>query len=59
MKRRELLKILNDNSCVLKRNGANHDIYINLLNNKIAPVPRHSEIKESICSMIFKQLGIK
>lgn len=59
MKRRDLLKKLNDNSCFLKRHGANHDIYINLNSNKIAPVPRHNEIRESICEMIFKQLGIK
>lgn len=59
MKRRDLLKILNEYSRVLKRHGSNHDIYINLTNNKIAPVPRHNEIKESISKMIFKQLGIE
>ena len=59
MKRSDLLKKLNVNSCSLKRHGANHDIYINLNNNQIAPIPRHNEIKESICEMIFKQLGLK
>jgi len=59
MKRRDLLKKLNDYSCVLKRHGANHDIYVNLNTNKIAPIPRLNEIKESTCDMIFKQLGIK
>lgn len=59
MKRRDLLKILNEYSCVLKRHGSNHDIYINLTNNNIAPVPRHNEIKESTSRMIFKQLGIE
>ncbi len=59
MKRRDLLKFLNNNSCILKRHGANHDIYVNLLSNKIAPIPRHNEIRESICEMIFKQLGVQ
>lgn len=45
MKRRELLKILNQNYCELKRHGSNHDIYINTINNKTSPVPRHNEIK--------------
>ena len=59
MKRRELLKILNQNYCVLKRHGSNHDIYMNTINNKTSPVPRHNEIKDSLCRLIFQQLGIK
>lgn len=59
MKRRELLKILNKHSCVLKRHGSKHDIFINLINNKTTPIPRHNEIKDSLCNLIFQQLGIE
>lgn len=44
--------------CYLKRHGKNHDIYANPKNGKQAPVPRHSEIKESLCDLIRKQLGL-
>ncbi|HOJ29112.1 MAG TPA: type II toxin-antitoxin system HicA family toxin [Spirochaetota bacterium] len=44
--------------CFLKRHGANHDIYVNPSNGKKAPVPRHAEIKDSLCKLIRKQLGI-
>ncbi|MEN6469592.1 MAG: addiction module toxin, HicA family [Smithella sp.] len=42
----------------MKRHGGRHDIYINPLNGKKAPLPRHEEIKESLCDLIRKQLGI-
>ena len=59
MKRRELIRELVDAGCHLKRHGNNHDIYINARNGKKAPIPRHSEIKESLVEMIRKQLGLK
>lgn len=40
-------------------NGANHDIYINPRNGRKSAVPRHSEIKDSLVKLIFKQLDIK
>ncbi len=58
MKRNELIKILEKQNYKLKRHGANHDIYENLQNNKIAPVPRHKEIPDSLCKLIFKQLKL-
>ncbi|MEW6201367.1 MAG: type II toxin-antitoxin system HicA family toxin [bacterium] len=59
MKRHEFIRELVDEGCYLKRHGANHDIYVNPNNGKKAPVPRHSEIKDSLCRLIRKQLGIK
>jgi len=59
MKRSELIRRLTEAGCILHRHGANHDIYINQSSNAKAPVPRHSEIKNSLCTLIFKQLGIK
>jgi predicted RNA binding protein YcfA (HicA-like mRNA interferase family) len=44
--------------CFLLRHGSRHDIYANPGNGRQAPVPRHPEIKESLCRLIRKQLGI-
>jgi hypothetical protein len=44
--------------CYLKRHGNKHDIYANPANGKQTPVPRHTEIKDTLCQLIRKQLGI-
>jgi len=59
VKRHELIRELVDAGCYLKRHGGNHDLYVNPKNGKKAPVPRHTEIKNSLCRMIRKQLGIE
>ncbi|MGH7428285.1 MAG: type II toxin-antitoxin system HicA family toxin [Candidatus Methylomirabilaceae bacterium] len=58
MKRREFIRELVSAGCFLKRPGKRHDIYTNPKTRRSAPVPRHTEIKESLCSFIRKQLGI-
>jgi mRNA interferase HicA len=58
MKRKILIRQLIEAGCFLKRHGQNHDIYENTLNGRKAPVPRHNEIKETLCILIKKQLGI-
>lgn len=59
MKRRDLIRELVNAGCYLKRHGSSHDIYVNPNNGKKTPVPRHSEIKESLASLIRRQLGLK
>jgi len=59
VKRHRLIKELVEAGCYLKRHGKRHDIYKNPRNNKIAPIPRHPEIKNSLCRLIKKQLGIE
>lgn len=59
MKRRDLIRELVEEGCYLKRHGKRHDIYINPKNGKKAPIPRHPEIKESLCELIERQLGLK
>ncbi|MBI4809941.1 MAG: type II toxin-antitoxin system HicA family toxin [Ignavibacteriales bacterium] len=59
LKRKEFLKELARNGCYFKRPGARHDIYHNPSSGRSAPVPRHSEIAESLCKLIRKQLGIE
>ncbi len=58
MKRHEFIKILSKSGCILIRHGKKHDIYKNPANGKKAPVPRHSEIKNTLCELIKKQLDI-
>ena len=57
MKRRELIRELVAKGCYLKRHGKKHDIYVNPKTGKKAPIPRHSEIKDSLCELIRKELG--
>ena len=46
MKRNQLIKHLNETGCLFFREGSNHTIYYNPKTNKIAPIPRHNEIKD-------------
>jgi len=59
VKRRDLVRELVEQGCYLRRHGRKHDIYINPKNGKKAPIPRHPEIKESLCELIKRQLGLK
>jgi len=58
VKRKALIKDLVKGGCYLKRHGSKHDIYANPKNERQAPIPRHSEIKNSLVLLIKKQLGI-
>ena len=58
MKRQDLIRELEEYGCVLKRHGKRHDIYFNPANGRTAPVPRHSEIRDSLCRLIRRQLGL-
>jgi mRNA interferase HicA len=58
MKRKNFIRELIKNGCYLKRHGAKHDLYSNPQNGNTVPVPRHPEIKETLCREIRKQLGL-
>jgi len=55
LKRNQFIKELVRLGCYLKRRGNRHDIYANPKNGRITPIPRHSEIKETLCQLIRKQ----
>jgi len=59
VKRKDFIKELIKAGCYLKRHGSKHDIYVNPRNGKKAPIPRHTEIKNTLCELIRKQLGLK
>lgn len=56
MKRRDLLKRLEQMGCVLVRNGGRHDWYTNPLTKQSQPVPRHNEINEKLAKSILKKM---
>jgi predicted RNA binding protein YcfA (HicA-like mRNA interferase family) len=56
MKRKDLIKRLNDSGCSLIRHGSRHDLYKNPATGKKQPVPRHNEIDENLARHIIKEL---
>lgn len=58
MKRRDLIRHLEQNGCKLLREGRRHTVYYNPLNRKTSTVPRHSEIVNVLAKKICKDLEI-
>ncbi|HNS74473.1 MAG TPA: type II toxin-antitoxin system HicA family toxin [bacterium] len=56
MKRKELIKLLEEMGCVLIRHGGKHDWYQNPMTKICQPVPRHNEIRETLARHIIKML---
>jgi mRNA interferase HicA len=57
MKRRDLIRKLEELGCVLVRHGASHDWYTNPSAKKSQPVPRHSEIHDGLAKSIIRKLS--
>ncbi|MGI8504103.1 MAG: type II toxin-antitoxin system HicA family toxin [Hassallia sp.] len=58
MKRRKLIRYLEDNGCLFLREGGKHTIYYNPSNNRTSAIPRHTEIVEILAAKICKDLEI-
>ena len=58
MKRRDLLRHLREHGCRFVREGADHSIWGNPINDRRATVPRHREIPDYTAQQICKQLHI-
>jgi mRNA interferase HicA len=59
MKRKEFVRHLHNQGCLLKREGGSHSVYLNLANKKTSTVPRHTEINDYLAKKICKDLDIK
>jgi mRNA interferase HicA len=59
LKRREFIRSLVSEGCVLTRSSGKHDMYRNPSTGRSAPVPRHTEIQDTLCKAIRKQLGLE
>jgi len=57
VKRRDLIKHLEEMGCVFVRHGGKHDWYQNPRTKISQPIPRHREIKEQLAKHIIKMLG--
>ncbi|MFA7330360.1 MAG: type II toxin-antitoxin system HicA family toxin [Candidatus Delongbacteria bacterium] len=57
MKRLDLERRLRQAGCILKRQGAQHALWVNPHNGTMEAVPRHSEIKEELARKILRSLG--
>ncbi len=57
VKKKDLIKLLENNGWYLKRSGGNHDIYTNGVDCET--IPRHNEIKENLAKAIIKRRGLK
>lgn len=57
MKRRILIKLLEEKGWYLKRHGGDHDIYTNGIESE--PIPRHPDIKERLANKIIKKYKLR
>ena len=58
MKRREVIRHLEQQGCRFLREGAKHTVYFNPKNRKTSTIPRHSEIVDFLVRKICKDLDI-
>jgi mRNA interferase HicA len=58
MKRKDLVRHLTDNGCVLLREGGKYSVFQNPATQKEVPVTRHMEIADFAAKKICKQLEI-
>ena len=58
MKLKDLVRHLKDHNCELLREGGNHSIYVNPINNQVSAIPRHREINNFLVRKICRDLGI-
>ncbi len=58
MKRRELLRHLQQHGCTLVREGSNHSWWGNPAKNRRSAIPRHNEIDDYLARKICKDLDV-
>lgn len=58
MKRKDLIRHLNENGCILLREGGKYSVFQNPVNQKEIPVTRHMEIADFAAKKICKELEI-
>ena len=57
MKRRDLIRAIEEQGATFIRHGGKHDWYQNSETKVCQPVPRHSEIKEHLARAIIRKLS--
>lgn len=59
MKRKELVRYLTQQGCVLSREGGKYSIFTNPVTTKEVPVTRHTEIADFTVRKICRDLGVE
>ncbi|HBE89101.1 MAG TPA: addiction module toxin, HicA family [Elusimicrobia bacterium] len=59
MKRKELVRYLTQQGCVLSREGGKYSIFTNPVTTKEVPVTRHNEIADFTVRKICRDLGLE
>lgn len=57
MKKKDLVRLLEQKGWWKKRSGGNHDIYTN--GKECETIPRHNEIAEELAKMIIRRRGLR
>ena len=52
MKRRDVIRHLEEQGCEFLREGGNHSVYVNRPRRKASSVPRHREINDNLVRKI-------
>lgn len=58
MKYQKFIRHLHRHHCVMKRQGGNHEVWLNLDNEKVQHVPRHAEVSPVMVRKICKLMDI-
>ena len=58
MKRRDIIRHLEEQGCEFLREGGNHTVYVNRARRKASSVPRHREINDFLVRKICRDLEI-
>jgi predicted RNA binding protein YcfA (HicA-like mRNA interferase family) len=59
VKRRDLIRLIEQQGCRLLREGGSHSVYFNPETKQTSTIPRHSEVDEHLAKKICKDLGVK
>ncbi|MCZ7625409.1 MAG: addiction module toxin, HicA family [Candidatus Methylomirabilota bacterium] len=59
MKRKEFVRQLLREGCIMLRPGSRHDVYMNPKTGQKQAVPRHTEIDNVLARHIRKYLGLE
>jgi mRNA interferase HicA len=58
MKRRDLIRHLEQHGCELHREGGSHTVFVNRPKQKSSTVPRHREVNEHLARKICRDLEV-
>jgi len=56
MKRKDLIRVIEEAGCIFIRHGGRHDWYQNPETKISQPIPRHNDIKDLLAKHILKML---